>query len=158
MEYSNKHKFARELYFIIFLCIGGLFGNNTYASHVMGIDVTYECNGPNSYTFTLDLYRDCDGQTPATTTILYFSSPSGCGQPFQETLTLVNTGGTEVSQVCPTQLPQTNCNVGGTIPGTEIWTYQGTVTFPATCSDWTYTWSLCCRNNQITILQFQVQT
>ncbi|MBW8051105.1 MAG: hypothetical protein FVQ77_12350, partial [Cytophagales bacterium] len=123
-----------------------------FASHAMGVDIYYECTGPNTYTFTLDFYRDCDGITPSTSQTLNFSSPSGCGTAFSQTLTLVNVGGTEVSQVCPADLPNTNCNVGGTLPGTEIWTYTGTVTFPTACDDWTYTWSTCCRNSQISNL------
>jgi len=87
-----------------------------------------------------------------TSVSLSFTSPSGCGANFSATLSLVNTGGTEVSQVCPTDLPNTNCNTGGTIPGTEVYTYSGTVTFPVGCTDWTYSYNLCCRNSQITNL------
>jgi len=85
--------------------------NKLFASHAMGVDIYYECVGPNTYNFTLDFYRDCDGITPSTTMTLNFSSPSGCGTAFSQTLSLVNAGGTEVSQVCPSDLPNTNCNV-----------------------------------------------
>ena len=139
-----------QLLFLAFSLIT-LFANNTFSTHVMGVDVFYECTGPNTYLFTVDLYRDCNGVTPGGVTTLNFTSPSGCGAAFNAALTLTNAGGTEVSQVCISQIPQTNCN-GGNLPGTEVWTYQGVVTFPNTCTDWTYAWSLCCRNNQITNL------
>ena len=125
-------------------------GNEARASHAMGVDVSYECIGSNSYIFTVELYRDCFGVAPGSTTSLNFSSASICDAPFSAVLSIVNMGGTEVSQVCPAQIDSTNCSFGGSIPGTEVWTYQGTVTFPSSCTDWMYTWSLCCRNSQIT--------
>ncbi|HIA07392.1 MAG TPA: hypothetical protein EYN71_11980, partial [Flavobacteriales bacterium] len=118
----------------------------------MGVDINYICTGPNTYTFTMDVYRDCFGISLSSTQTLSFTSPSGCGPNFTASLSLVNAGGTEVSQVCPADILNTNCNFLGTIPGTEVWTYTGTVTFPAACTDWTYSWNMCCRNAQITNL------
>jgi len=144
----------RTWIFAIFISLGVFISsiNTLHATHVMGMDIYYECTGPNTYTFTLDLYRDCSGVTPSGFQTLNFNSPSGCGADFSVALNLVNIGGTEVSQVCPPDLPFTNCNPGGTIPGTELWTYTATVTFPAACDDWFYSWSKCCRNGQITNL------
>ena len=129
------------------------FGSNeSEASHVMGADIYYTCTGPNTYTFTMNLYRDCGGVNLPNVVSLNFTSPSNCGANFSSSLSLVNSGGTEVSQVCPNDLPNTNCNTGGNLPGTEVFTYTGTVTFPASCTDWTYSYNLCCRNAQITNL------
>ncbi|HIO71579.1 MAG TPA: PKD domain-containing protein, partial [Flavobacteriales bacterium] len=139
-------------YFLVLLLTLISVSNKSMASHVMGADISYVCTGPNTYTFTMDIYRDCSGTSMSTISILSFTSPSGCGANFTASLTLVNTGGTEVSQVCPADLPNTNCNFGGTIPGTQIFTYTGTVTFPVGCTDWTYSYNLCCRNAQITNL------
>ena len=140
-----------HLFLLIHLLIT-FSSNESEASHVMGADIYYICTGPNTYTFTMNLYRDCGGVNLPSTVSLSFTSPSNCGANFSASLSLVNSGGTEVSQVCPNDLPNTNCNTGGNLPGTEVFTYTGTVTFPASCTDWTYSYNLCCRNAQITNL------
>lgn len=33
----------------------------SYATHLMGGQITYECIGPNQYRVTVKLYRDCGG-------------------------------------------------------------------------------------------------
>ena len=63
-------------------------------------------------------------------------------------LTLIST--TEVSQLCPAQLPQSECS-GGTLPGMEAYLYQVQVTLPD-CDCWTFSYTLCCRNSAITNL------
>lgn len=115
----------------------------------MGADITYTCIGTDTYQFTLNFYRDCAGvQWPGSAT-LNFNSVL-CNQSGNIPLTLVS-GPIEVSPLCPTQIGNSSCNGGG-LPGVQQIVYQGTVVFPAQCSDWEITWDHCCRNNQITNL------
>ena len=120
------------------------------ATHIMGADITYRCLGNQMYEFKLVLYRDCAGAGLGSTATLSFSS-SSCGQSFSATLPQVGTA-VEVSQVCPSYLSNTTCN-GGSIPGTQQWTYLDTIQMPAQCSDWFISWTSCCRNDAITNLQ-----
>jgi len=115
----------------------------------MAMDITYTCVGGMDYIFTVTIYRDCDGVSAPSQVTLNYESAS-CGQNFA--VTIPQSSFTEVSQVCVTSLSQTTCN-GGTIPGTEAYTYSAPVTLPAVCSDWTIYWSSCCRNSAITNLQ-----
>ena len=120
------------------------FASNSFASHVMGADITYTCLGGNQYQVTLTLYRDCFGTTVGTTPQTV-DIASSCGN-VAASLDWVST--TDVSQVCSSS--STTCN-GGTLPGTEQYVFTGIVTLPP-CNDWVMSWSLCCRNAGITSL------
>jgi len=123
--------------------------NRAEASHVMGADLSYVCNGGNSYTFTLSFYRDCAGISAPTSATLTLNS-AACGANTTVSLSLVGSG-TEVSPLCPAQALNSTCN-GGTLPGVEQYILQGTVTLPQACPDWTASYSTCCRNAAITNL------
>jgi gliding motility-associated-like protein len=117
------------------------------ATHAMGGDVWYECNGGNTYTIYFAFYRDCDGvNAPNTVTIDYGSSCQGMSGL---TLTQVPGTGQDITPVCPGQ--QTTCG-GGNFPGVEKYVYSATVTL-LPCNDWVFSTSICCRNNAITNIQ-----
>ena len=81
MIYLNYGILHKEISLVIFLCALLLTaGNQAHASHAMGVDVSYECIGTNSYTFTVELYRDCFGVSPGSTTSLDFNSLSEIGR------------------------------------------------------------------------------
>ena len=120
------------------------FASNSFATHVMGADITYTWISGNDYQVTLTLYRDCFGATIGTTP-QSIDLASSCGN-FSASLDWVST--TDVSQVCATAT--TTCN-GGSLPGTEQYIFTGIVTLPP-CNNWVMSWSLCCRNDGITNL------
>lgn len=128
-----------------------------YASHAMGADLSYECTDPvtRTYKVTLRFYRDCAGiDEPSTVTIN--ASSISCGQNLtldltkQPCLPSANGGQScEVSPLCSSSILQSTCN-GGTLPGVEAFIYTGTISLPLDCPDWTFSFSECCRNDQIT--------
>lgn len=140
----------------------GFFAPSSQASHVSGGNITWECLGGNTYLLRLTLYRDCSGTSMPTSinvnssgstpsyTSGTFSLTNTCGvtPTFSggSTMTLVST--TEVSQLCPPQIPNSACN-GGTLPGMEEYVYEVQVTLPD-CDCWTFAYTLCCRNSAIT--------
>lgn len=117
-----------------------------FASHISGGDISYECLGNNQYKITLNLFRDCSGITMSNQESITLQS--SCGT---QTLTadLVNPGGTEISQLCAEQTPNSTCN-GGNLPGMERYTYEVTATMTP-CSDWVISWSTCCRNTTVNV-------
>ena len=133
----------RFLLLTILILLG--FSSTSYASHVMGADITYTCLGGDQYQINLTIYRDCEGIDIDTNFPQSVNFTSSCGN-FDADLDWVST--TDVSQVCPSQ--PTTCN-GGTIPGTEQYLFSGIVTLPP-CVDWIMNWGLCCRNDGITNL------
>lgn len=132
--------------FLICLIIAFIQTNTeAYASHAQGGDLTYTCLGGNQYRLRLAFYRDCSGATAPGSVTIDISSVS-CNQNLSATLNPIPGTGQDVTPICP-QLT-TVCN-GGQNPGVQEWIYEGTVTLPQACTDWTFAFTLCCRNNAI---------
>lgn len=144
--------------FIAFLF--SLSASQISATHLMGGNITYECVGNNTYEFTVELYRDCNGINLGNTVDLNLTSAS-CGQNINITLELIPSGAQIVTPICSTQ-PDA-CNGTGGPYGIHKYVYkhipaaQGTgqsslpVVLPA-CNDWVISYDNCCRNNAITTL------
>lgn len=117
------------------------------ATHVAGADLTYKDLGNNVYEVTLTYYRDCSGSMPTTSENLRVTS-ANCGFDFNSILTVVPGTGGEITFPCGASNGST-CT-GGTSFGVQKWAYTTTVTLPAPCSDWVFSWNRCCRNCAIT--------
>ena len=115
------------------------------ASHAMGADLSYRCLGGNQFEVNLSFYRDCIGVVPQLTYMVRIGSVS-CGQNRNLFVGLVSSE--EVSPLCPAQLSNSRCR-GGTLPGVEQYLYRGTITLPANCSDWIFSFAVNFRNNAI---------
>ena len=128
---------------------------NVYASHVPGGNITYQCIGPNTYVVTLTLFEDCgtafetNGPEPITITNdcgYNTITIGGQSQSITSSVSLQNQiFQQEVSQLCITSLPLSECN-GGTLPGVYMHVWQDTITLPGPCDSWTFSYSSCCRN------------
>lgn len=134
----------RILLFFIALAFGLLgFNQEAKASHIAGADISYQCVGNDSFLITVNVFRDCSGISFNPTSInIDITNPCG---PLNTTLTLQTTNqisgnnaiGIEVSQLCPQSLPNSSCN-NGTLPGMELYTYQGIFVLNPPCSTWTF--------------------
>jgi len=138
------------LFTVAVICLSLGVSKQAQASHAMGADLSYECLGGDSFRVTLNLYRDCAGIDAPTSATINFSSGSCSIGSLTYTLPLVGVA-QEVSSLCPTSLPQSTCN-GGSLPGVEQYIYADVIVVPAQCSDWVISYTLCCRNDQITTL------
>ncbi len=136
----------KAIYFSLLLMF--LIPISSKASHVMGMDLTYECLGPNRYLVTLKLYRDCNGISPSGSYTLNYSSAQ-CGVSSSINLTQLGQP-IDITPLCPSV--QSQCN-GSNQYGVQKYTYQGILNLPAGCgSDWLMTVTECCRNAAITSL------
>ncbi len=118
---------------------------NLQASHSMGSDLTYRCLGGNTYEITLSFYRDCVGVPADGFANIILSS--SCYPAFSTTIYPITGTGNEISPLCPSQ---TSTCSGGTFTGVQEYIYRGIVNLPGPCTDWTFGYNLCCRNNAIT--------
>jgi len=109
----------------------------------MGLDLTYECLGGDTFAVELTFYRDCSGISAPYNAYITVSTAS-CGQSFSASLPRISIR--ELNAVCPTLI--TTCS-GGSYPGVQEYIYRGTVVIPDSCNDWMFSYGLCCRNNAI---------
>lgn len=141
------------LLLFLFLGIFGFFSPKAEASHVAGVDISYQCLGNDSFLITVNIFRDCSGVGWSAPSI-NISLTSTCGQTINATLNTTNTTGPNgqpvginISQLCPNSINQSACN-GGSLPGMQLYTYQGIVVITPPCNTWTIGYSPpCCRNN-----------
>jgi len=142
---------SRKLSKLIMCLFAGLLLLNSQqlkASHAMGADLTYECMGGNAYKIRVSFYRDCIGINAPTSVYVNIKSAI-CGQNLGVSCSPIPGTGQQVTYLCPTA--QSTCN-GGTFTGIQEWIYEGIVTLPMQCTDWSFSYTLCCRNAAITTI------
>jgi len=117
------------------MCIGAK------ASHLAGGEITYQWIQGNTYQFTLNLYRDCQGiNYPASVSLEY----QGCG--LGGTFLIQQVGAPVlVTPLCSSAVAQSSCN-SGTLFSIQRITYSGVFTLPTTCSGWVIGYDDCCRS------------
>ena len=138
------------LFIITFLSF--FFQTNTFASHIMGGDITYKCLGGNTYEVQISLFRDCNGITFSNQANLNLTSPT-CGN-LAINANLLSGYPTIVTPICATE-PDVCTGASGAIYGVQKFVYKANVTLTGCwtqASDIRIWWSTCCRNSAITTL------
>ncbi len=133
---------------ILLLCLFLIKPFISHASHAMGGEITYECHGANQYTIKMALLRDCSGINLGSSLPIVITNSCGFANPV---LSLSQVGiGQELGNACfPGQI--STCN-GGTSFGIQLYRYEGTVTLPGDCQDWTFSHTVINRNSNTTTL------
>ncbi len=125
-----------------------LLAQISFARHIIGGEITYECNGNGNYTFTLLIYRDCLGNGAD------FDSAPGA---LVGTVTFFSNGQVIDVEELPTPVedsvaPSIN-NPCVEIPSNvcvERAVYVFDYNLPNSPSTYTISYQRCCRNNSIT--------
>lgn len=138
-------KLLRKSIPAILFTLLSLWSFQSEASHAMGADLTYSCLGGNTYRVRLSFYRDCIGINAPNSVYINITSAS-CGQNLGVTCNPIPGTGVQVTPLCPSAL--STCN-GGTFTGIQEWVYEGVITLPMQCTDWRFSYDLCCRNAAI---------
>ncbi len=136
---------TRLLTWLSFILMFIQTSNEAFASHAQSADITYRCLGGNQYEISLSFYRDCAGVAAPGTVTINLASAS-CAQNYNLTLNQIPGTGLDVSPICT--MFNTQCS-GGTYPGVQEYIYRGITALPASCTDWVFSFSLCCRNATI---------
>lgn len=133
----------------IVLCVLILNTQSTFATHSAGADIKYKYLSGNQYEVTVTFYRDCGGVAEPNSVTVNCKSQNG-NFNFNVTANKVSgANGQEITFPCSTN--PTTCN-GGVATGIKKWTYSSIVTLPSQQSDWTFSYSICCRNCSITTI------
>ncbi|MBL7928762.1 MAG: gliding motility-associated C-terminal domain-containing protein [Bacteroidia bacterium] len=140
----------KRLYIFILTLVVAICANynRAAATHAAGADLTYVWLGGNQYRLEVTFYRDCGGVSePSNVTV---NVKSACGHNFNVTANKIPGTGQEITVPCQTSA--STCT-GGSAVGIRKFEYHATVTLPAACSLWTFSYSVCCRNCPITTIQ-----
>lgn len=115
----------------------------TFASHIAGGQITYNCLGNNQYEIKLTYFWDCAGGfNPGSQHTI---NVSGCGQNLSLTVTqstLTPGDGVLAGGLCPTASTVTTCK--------KRIDYTGIITLPSACNSWSFSIGSCCRGGNIT--------
>ncbi|MCB0401077.1 MAG: gliding motility-associated C-terminal domain-containing protein [Flavobacteriales bacterium] len=141
---KHFYTFSKKIW-LLFAIVTMFASQPLFATHAQSADLTYQCLGGNQYQLSLSFYRDCAGVNAPNSVTIDMASVS-CNQNFTTTLNQLPGTGIDVTPICSSM--QTTCN-GGSNPGVEEYIYTGIVNLPANCTDWTFSFTLCCRNNAI---------
>ncbi len=162
----------KTLLFHLALLVVVLAGSQqTFASHAVGSDLSYECvpGSPGTYRIRLVIYRDCSGipmcsggcGAQCSRTVQVMGADASCnGTSFANiTLNLINVRDVALNPNCPNS-KNTCTNMGCVAPGTftpsvERYEFTGlidlnTLSIPASCCNIRFMWQECCRNTDIT--------
>ncbi|MCB9233425.1 MAG: PKD domain-containing protein [Bacteroidia bacterium] len=139
----------------LLFCFSFLFSE---ATHLMGVDITYECINNCTLRVHTKTFRDCDGNADMNFWNFNWSAPGGCNLPTPVGNWVPGSGATqnqffvtEVTPVCPGTI--TNCTQTGAIRGVqEYYRYRDYNICGLNCSTYSLLWDGQARNNGITTL------
>ena len=145
-NYLNK---ILSIFRWIAFCFLMLSNQSVFATHSAGADIKYKYLSGNQYEVTVSFYRDCGGVAEPNSVSVNCKSQDG-NFNFNVTANKVNgVNGQEITFPCSSS--STTCNGGG-VTGIKKWVYSTIVTLPSQQSDWTFSYSICCRNCSITTI------
>lgn len=139
---------------LLFFFLVLVFAPATKARHIIGGDVSYVCNGNDSYTFSMKVYRDCIND----------NDPANRGAPFDDpaVVTIYRKVGNTYEMFGPNvrgtqlrtnrEIPPNNdpCLIIPPNVCVQEGTYQFTVDLPLHTDSYLIVYQRCCRNESIT--------
>lgn len=143
------------LRFVLLYVILGFWFQSAEASHLQGVDMTYECLNNCTVRVYLRAYRDCGGAVGISNTVSWVGDSPLCFTP----VAINNWSAqvtTPVTPVCPgtatlCDVPQpVNPVVNGV---QEYFWFRDYDICTGNCNSYTLSWGVCCRNASITSLQ-----
>ena len=168
LPYFSMARLKFFLFFILFyssfftLSPSGNNGGSLFASHLMGGEIIWECQGSGQYIFKMKFYRDCNGITPpSSVSLMVFNHP---------TLNDINLGffsKTDISPSCNSAGPAISCAnaeaqtnwptssnpIAGAVEESVFQSAPITLNGVPPAQGWVFIYSDCCRNGSITNLQ-----
>ncbi len=139
---GSKGKITALIIFLFF------FANQSFASHLLGGEIVWECLPTGQYRFTLTLYRDCTG-IPLTSTVESLNNNANA------TITCTKIATNYINKECNAPV-LCSSTPAGYIGAIEQHVYRsGPITLNGTppASGWYFTWNSCCRPPTVTNLQ-----
>lgn len=149
--------------FVLFACLLSFLclSPTAQASHLMGGEITWECQGNGQYIFKLQFYRDCNGiNTPSTVTLTVINHPT------VQSVLLNLVSQTDISPACNSAGPTISCSsaesqtgwptssspVAGAVQQSIFQSAPISLPGVPPTQGWTFAYSDCCRNGSLSNL------
>lgn len=134
------------------ILILGLTSHHLIASHGMGGELTWNCQG-SAYVFTMKFYRDCNGIPGPVNPVLTTNVPGVPNIPLtQISLTDISPTGSNNSGISPCPVCPASGSGGGVGAVHEYVYRSNPVILPGVPppGGWVFAWGECCRSNALT--------
>ena len=158
LHYKTKYTRYASVGKILFLLIGMFFSISSYATHIVGGDMTYECLGNDRYEITLMVYRDCVNANPEAD----FDDPASIAIYDQNNNLQVHLG--QLGQILipfnadDTLRQESDCILSGSGVCVHRTVYKMIATLPFIEGGYTLAYQRCCRNTSLTNIIDPLQT
>ena len=131
---------------LIALGIFIMFSSNSYATHIVGGDLTYTCLGFGDYEVTLTVRRDCENGVEPFDSIAHVGIYDGFGNllPFFGTGGMIQMTDPTITTI-NTELDGGCAFIGDPVCVTEA-VYKGVVNLPVRNTGYWFVYQRCCRN------------
>jgi len=131
---------------IVTLCFL-MMSSASYATHVMGSDISYECLSKWKYKVTLKVYRDCSGIALSTVQNIDVDCNTSS---WSSTKALTYIGRKDITGLDPKCTAKSKCAGGSFAYGIYEYTFTTTIDLSSiNCKEFTISWEECCRNGSI---------
>ena len=131
--------------YVFFALLLMCFSGNSFASHIVGLDLSYAWVNGNTYKITLVAYGDCGPASSSAFGSLPSAVPKICIFDGNTSISSINLAiqapnfGVEITPVCPADINNTQCtSTSNSIPGIKKFVYTGTYTVPYASSVWRF--------------------
>ncbi len=128
-----------------------LINQYSYATHILGGNISYECTGnSNEYEISLELYIHCQSSLNTPTKNVSFTNSCGMLNPTYAILNLNTSLTTDITQLCTAPVVGSSCS-GGVLDGYNKYTYTGIVVLTGPCDFWSLDFTECDRSPALNI-------
>jgi len=117
----------------------------TFASHVGGGNIEYECIGNDSFRLKTIFFRDCSGIPAPPSISLVSSNTGGCTAPIFQLL--LDSSALAIN-TCSQSANQTTCGIGN-LSGREVYYYSTVTALSSSCGIWDFSFAVSARNTTI---------
>ena len=118
------------------------------AFHIMGGEITWECNRNGEYIFRVKIYRDCCQRCP---NLFFVSGISVYNNPNLNFIPITQASSVDISPECVDPALQLSCSANS-LGAVEEFIYESlpiTLTGSPPPQGWVFSWEQCCRNTTI---------
>ncbi|MGH1339483.1 MAG: gliding motility-associated C-terminal domain-containing protein [Aureispira sp.] len=141
---NNRSFWGAGIRIVGYLCLF-LWSQQSWATHIVGGDMTYRCLGNDQYEVSINIFRDCDTGVPWFGDSILIERTFGLGGTVVDRFTMYLR---QKNDTLPITSPD-SCLIINTTACIHTTTYIDTIELPFNATGYTLAYRVCCRNRDI---------